>query len=129
MNDDTENLPINKSSNVLASTENIQIPKQVHCHNFSTISTKNKKYSDDRDTGNKKTKQNVKQLFEQHTADYCSIQERTLQLKEEKLTVVKEELELKKQSYQERNELLTSLIEKVEELTNIIRSVAPQYLE
>ncbi|XP_071580557.1 uncharacterized protein [Temnothorax nylanderi] len=128
MNDDTDNLSINISSNVLASTENVQIPKQVHCQSSSTIS-KNKRYSDDRDTGNKKTKQNVKQLFEQHTADYCSIQNRTLQLKEEKLTVAKEELELKKQTYQERNELLTSLIEKVDELTNAIRSIAPQYLE
>ncbi|XP_071637770.1 uncharacterized protein [Temnothorax longispinosus] len=50
MNDDTDNLPINISSNVLASTENVQIPKQVHCHDSSTIS-KNKKYSDNRGVG------------------------------------------------------------------------------
>lgn len=61
--------------------------------------------------------------------DYCSIQEQTLQLKKEKLTVAKEDLEFKKQIYQERNELLTSLIEKVDELTNVVRSFAPQYLE
>lgn len=74
-------------------------------------------------------KQNVKHLFEQHTSDYCNIQERMLKLIEERLTVAKEVLEFMKKAHQKHTELLTSLVEKVNELTNMQSSIAPQYLE
>ncbi|XP_071581866.1 uncharacterized protein [Temnothorax nylanderi] len=83
---DAENLPINnnKSFNVLASIENMETPKSKG------------RYSD-RDTGNKKfKKQDVKHLLEQHTSDYSHIQERLLQLKEEKMAITKEDLKFKK---------------------------------
>lgn len=49
------------------------------------------------ETSNKKIKkENVKHLFEQHTSDYCNIQEQMLKLKQEKLAIGKEVLEFKK---------------------------------
>jgi len=45
------------------------------------------------------------------------------------LTIHKEELEFKKKAYEEHTELLTSLVDKVDELVNVVRSIAPQYLE
>lgn len=82
------------------------------------------------DTSNKKIKkQDVKRLFEQHTSDYSNIQDRMLQLNEEKMALAKEKFEFKKKAHQEHMDLLISLIKKVDELTNIARSIAPQYLE
>ncbi|XP_018300776.1 uncharacterized protein [Mycetomoellerius zeteki] len=131
-NNDTENFPISISSNVLRSIENEQeqIPKQVHCIKSSPISIKNiKRHSDDADTSNKKIKQNVKHLFEQHTPDYCNLQERMLQLKQEKLAILKERLELKKKDHEDHTRFFKSFLEKMDELMNIVRSIGPQYLE
>lgn len=74
-------------------------------------------------------KQDIKHLFEQHNSDYSNIQQQMLKLKEEKMALAKEKFEFKKKAHQENIELLTSLIKKVNELTNIIQSIAPQYLE
>jgi len=78
------------------------------------------------DIGNKIKKVAVKHLFEQHTSNYSNIQEQMLQLKKEKLDLTKEKFEFKKKAHQEHTKLLISIMEKVDELTNIIR---PQYLE
>lgn len=71
----------------------------------------------------------VKQLFEQHTSSYSTIQEQILQIEKEKLALMTEKFELKKKTHQEHTELLLSLVEKMNELTNIIRSIVPEYLE
>lgn len=81
------------------------------------------------DTSNKKIKQNVKHLFEQHTPDYCNLQERMLQLKQEKLAILKERLELKKKDHEDHTRFFKSFLEKMDELMNIVRSIGPQYLE
>ena len=61
--------------------------------------------------------------------DYSNTQERILQLKEEELAISKEKLQFQKENSQERNEHLITLVEKLEEITNTIRSFASQYLE
>jgi len=74
-------------------------------------------------------KANVKELFEQHTSDYSSIQERMLKVENEKLLVAKEELHFKKEAHQQQIEVLTTLLQKMDELTSIAQSIAPQYLQ
>ncbi|XP_018367749.1 PREDICTED: myb/SANT-like DNA-binding domain-containing protein 4 [Trachymyrmex cornetzi] len=127
-NNDTENFPISISSNVLRSIENEQeqIPKQVHCIKSGSISIKSiKRHSDDADTSNKKIKkQNV-----EHTTDYCNLQEQILQLKQEKLAILKERLQLKKKDHEDYIRFFKSFLEKMDELMNIVRSIGPQYLE
>lgn len=79
------------------------------------------------DIGNNKIKKMaVKHLFEQHTSNYSNIQEQILQLKKEKLDLTKEKFEFKKKAHQEHTKFLISIMEKLDELANIIR---PQYLE
>ncbi|CAL1671643.1 unnamed protein product [Lasius platythorax] len=73
-------------------------------------------------------KQDIKHLLEQHNSDYSNIQQQMFKLKKEDMVLAKKNLNLKK-AHQENIELLTSLIKKVNELTNIIQSIAPQYLE
>lgn len=83
-----------------------------------------------KDIGNKKLKKtNVKHLFHQHTVDYNDIQEKILEIKKEKLALQKEDLEFKKKSHQECTELMISLIGKIDELKNIVQTIAPIYLE
>jgi len=45
------------------------------------------------------------------------------------LAIIKGNLEFKKKAHQEQTELFKKLIEKVDDLTEIMRSIAPQYLE
>jgi len=52
-----------------------------------------------------------------------------LQLKEEQLSIYKEDFDFRKTAHKEHTEVLLSLIGKVDELTNTIRSFGPQYLE
>lgn len=74
-------------------------------------------------------KQKVKHMLQQYTSDYSNINEQILQLKKEKLALAKEDLEFRKKAHQENTELLLLLNGKMDELLNIARSIAPQYLE
>jgi len=52
-----------------------------------------------------------------------------LQIKKDKLTLAKEQFELKQKVNNKQVELLTALVEKVDNLTNTVQSFAPQYLD
>lgn len=68
-------------------------------------------------------------MLEQHASDYSNINDKILQLKQEKIAIAREELEFKKKAHQEITELLLLLSDKVDELLNVARLLAPQYLE
>jgi len=65
-------------------------------------------------------KTNMEKLFEQHTSDYSSIQERMLKVENEKLLVAKEELHFRKEVHRQQIEVFTTLLQKIDELTNIV---------